>query len=527
MWVRPRQLPDDEVQVFCLGARAARDDSGNVLGERYELLELLGCGGTAAVYRALDRRTKATVAVKVLYAGAREKIGSFFHQEGRLTARIRSPHLVRAHDFGEDAGRPFIVFDLVPGESLASLYYERVMPWRELCVVILQVLDALAALHRLGIVHRDLKPDNVYLERKLGDEPHVTLLDLGFALVPPERKLTNAPEPSKMVFGTEGYIAPELLGGCFPEPRNDLYSVGALMYTMLTAQPVPDIGVGPVEMVIPSPRTFLPSLPPAVDELVMRALSDVEVRFQSAAAMAAAIRKAMSVAESVGPVLAPRETSQRGDRVRSRGRVRLAASSLCAGLVGAGVMYVSMRAAPNVVVGTEPTILGDHETPSCSDRAVPGASPTPAAGQALADVGRELVAENKAEPHDSVELDGDKRPLTIDGGATPARVLTSHVTETRPTSSRTRAIVETFEEAMVRLAPKARSCARRAGITEDPRAVLVRGVPGTGKVESVRVVNMGLEHPFARCIGDVIREAQPPLAAMNHSFTFFSRGGSP
>jgi serine/threonine protein kinase len=84
----------------------------------------------------------------VLYKGALAAVGEFFNQEARLAARIRSPHLVHASHFGEDDGRPFIVFDLVPGEALSELYCEKLMPWRELCLVVLDLLAALAELHR-------------------------------------------------------------------------------------------------------------------------------------------------------------------------------------------------------------------------------------------------------------------------------------------------------------------------------------------------------------------------------------------
>ena len=177
----------------------------------------------------------------VLYQTAKEAIGAFFSQEGRLAARIQNPHLVHARDFGEDDGRLFIVFDLVPGEALPELYFLELMPWRELLPVVLQVLDGLAALHAEDIVHRDVKPDNVIVARTIGGGVHVTLLDLGFCAVPPARRITGAPEPTRDVYGTDGFIAPELLGGALPDPRNDLYSVGALMYIMLTAQRVPDI----------------------------------------------------------------------------------------------------------------------------------------------------------------------------------------------------------------------------------------------------------------------------------------------
>ena len=583
MWVRPTQAPDDDVQVFYLGNRASVSHVGAVLGERYELLKVLGLGGTAAVYRALDKRTKATVAVKVLHAGAHETIGAFFQQEGRLTARIASPHLVRAHDFGEDDGRLFIVFDLVPGEALSSMFYGRVMPWRELGQVVLHVLDALAALHRLGIVHRDVKPDNVYVGRKLGDELHATLLDLGFALVPPERRLTNAPVPSRTVFGTEGFIAPELLAGCPPEPRSDLYSVGALMYTMLTAQPVPDISACPEEMVIPSPRAFLPTIPQAVDDVVMRALSDVEARFQNVAEMAAAIRAAMSGADAsatAGDVARPTAaelpdanapaaavpTGSLSTGSASRSAAELAAASVSTGEAGsaaaasvstgdtgrlvaptagpsaassampqnhaarrrsrmrlaAAYLTAGLVGAGSMYVATVAVPPGDPQVDVPSTACAEGPASEPSAPRiAVAEVDRPaLLSGEFQEPHgEQARHAGDAAAAAI-----PART-TSPTAEPAPRRrSRTE---QTFEQAMARLEPRASACARKTEIPEAPRSVIVRGDTETGQVQSVQVVDMSQKHPFAQCVSEVIREAGPPLRAKNNSYKFFSRRGSP
>jgi serine/threonine protein kinase len=115
VWIRPQQKPDPDAIPFYLGGRAAQDESGRVLAERYELVEVLANGGTAVVYNAVDTSTGGSVAVKVLYEAAREAVGAFFGQEGRLAARIQSPHLVHARHFGEDDGCLFIVFELVPG----------------------------------------------------------------------------------------------------------------------------------------------------------------------------------------------------------------------------------------------------------------------------------------------------------------------------------------------------------------------------------------------------------------------------
>jgi len=113
------------------------------------------------------------------------------------------------------------------------------------------------------------------------------------------------------VFGTDRFIAPELLGGGLPEPRNDIYSVGALMYSMLTAQCVPDLSAAPELMELPSPRAFVPALPQSVDDIVMRALSDVQARFETAEEMAAAIRAALTeeTASSSANLRVRRETA--------------------------------------------------------------------------------------------------------------------------------------------------------------------------------------------------------------------------
>ena len=366
VWVRPKQPPDPNAIPFSLGEQAGNNDTGKVLGGRYELLEILANGGTAVVYTGRCQHTGGAVAVKVLYQTAKEAIGAFFSQEGRLAARIQNPHLVHARDFGEDDGRLFIVFDLVPGVALPELYFLELMPWRELFTVVLQVLDGLAALHAEGIVHRDVKPDNVIVARTIGGGVHVTLLDLGFCAVPPARRITGAPEPTRDVYGTDGFIAPELLGGALPDPRNDLYSVGALMYIMLTAQRVPDISAAPDELMIPSPRAFVPSLPQAVDDIVMRALSDVAARFQDAEEMAAEIRDALD-ADARATIRAALETEPAaGGQVDAPGAVRtgLAAdSSAVAGVTGAE--EVASSVAPEVPEVLPATGMTDREA-TCS-----------------------------------------------------------------------------------------------------------------------------------------------------------------
>lgn len=551
-WVRPQQKPDPEAIPFYLGSRAssAKDESGRVLVGRYELVEVLASGGTAVVYTAVDKSTGGEVAVKVLYEAVREVVGAFFGQEGRLAARIQSPHLVHARHFGEEDGRLFIVFDLVPGVALPDMYFQELMPWRELCVVVLQVLAGLDALHQGGIVHRDVKPDNIIVKRTLGDEVHVTLLDLGFAWVPPERNLTGAPEPTRQVFGTDRFIAPELLGGGLPEPRNDLYSVGALMYSMLTAQCVPDLSAAPELMEMPPPRAFVPGLPQSVDDIVMRALSDVEARFQSAEEMAAAIRAALSeeTASSSASMRGPREPAPASTsptlarteaassisaveaessaskldpppappapmvapttgvaRDTARPRWTIAGGMLVSAILGGGAVWV-VRPAPDLVVAEtwhapavdepqrteEPVVIPERQLP----REAPSSgalSSTPA----------------RSPPPEVLAAGGKSRGTAAVAVASPG---------TRRGQS--------FAQVMKGIEAGIAACITRKTGKEPAQAIeaRVRFDPSSGEVDQVRVLDMGAANPIAGCVDQAVRKAAPSsMARPNQTFTFFEK----
>ena len=561
-WVRPQQKPDPEAIPFYLGAResASQDESGRVLAGRYELVEVLASGGTAVVYHAGDRSTGGPVAVKVLYETAREVVGAFFGQEGRLAARIQSPHLVHARHFGEEDGRLFIVFDLVPGVALRDLYFQELMPWRELCAVVLQVLAGLDALHQSGIVHRDVKPDNVIVQRTLGDEIHVTLLDLGFAWVPPERNLTGAPEPTRQVFGTDRFIAPELLGGGLPEPRNDLYSVGALTYSMLTAQCVPDLSAAPDLMELPSPRAFVPGVPQCVDDIVMRALSDVEARFQSAEEMASAIRAALT-----------EETASSSVTLRIRG------GGSPAGAPDTPVRGWSVAGEPSAEPTSTPSVLGAASSASgaplmsVASADVPSARtmPSPRAVvprwtiaaamliSALLGGGAVWLARPapgivvmEAGPVPEVEA---RRPIDVPRATgaqeAPSEALKIEATSPVPTvvrtakspepavlaaggKSRTTAVVPagaprrggSFPQVMKRLEEGIGACIKRKTSKEPAQEVdvRVRFESTTGVIDQVRVLDMGATNPIVGCVDQAVRDAAPPSTGRpNEKFTFF------
>ena len=316
LWTPPKAPPDPNIRTAYLSDVHAEDDSGKVLCQRFKLLAPIGFGATAAVYRAIDLETKSDVAVKILYKNLRDDAEAlrYFAQEGRLAARIIHPHLLRAHFFGQRRRAPFIVFELVPGTSLTQIAALRPIPWRRLAAIVLQVLDALAKLHEEGVIHGDIQPENVIVQQTTLGHDFAKVIDLGFASARGCSRLTQAAEPPAEVHGTASFIAPERLAGLEPDGRADLYSVGALMYFLLTTRLVPDISNAPDQLGVPAPSIMAPGarIPRAIDVVVMRALSDVDDRYPTAAAMAEALAAALAQPEVPPAAVIDGEASLRG-----------------------------------------------------------------------------------------------------------------------------------------------------------------------------------------------------------------------
>ena len=248
------------------------DFSGAVLGGRYHLDRRIGCGAMATIYAATDQTTNGCVAVKVLHPEHDQSANLVrrFTQEGQLAAQIRHPNLVPAHDLGWIGGRHYVVMQLVHGERLPALMQSKPLPWALSVRLVLDLLAGLAALHERGVAHRDVSPYNCMIEP--GDDgPRARLLDLGNARVIEETSLVlTQPEASETmsVYGTSRYIAPERLQGGPGDFRADVFSVGALWYTMLTAKTLPD----PLEADLRVPRAKLP-LPRQLEAVLRGALA--------------------------------------------------------------------------------------------------------------------------------------------------------------------------------------------------------------------------------------------------------------
>ena len=256
----------------------------------YRIAALIGEGGMGAVYRAKDTRLGRDVAIKVLTSlnvEDRERLQRF-EQEARATGMLNHPNLLTIYDVGKEDGAPFIVSELLEGETLRDRLLRGALPPRRAIDAALQIALGLAAAHEKGIVHRDLKPDNIFLTR----DGRAKILDFGIA------KLSNptdegpfassATEPG-MVLGTVGYMSPEQVRGELVDTRSDIFSFGAILYEMLSNVRAFKRGssIETLSAILredpPDLTESLPNLPPPLDRLVRRCLEkDRDLRFQSA-----------------------------------------------------------------------------------------------------------------------------------------------------------------------------------------------------------------------------------------------------
>jgi serine/threonine-protein kinase len=270
---------------------------GKVIAGRYRVVGLIGDGGMCSVYRAEDRERQTPIALKVLPRdrAAEPDMAARFRREAMLGKRIAHPHVVGITDSGSlEDGSLYLAMELLEGRSLADLLEDGRLPARRAVDIAQQMLSALESAHALGIVHRDIKPGNVVLV-KSGKKDHVKLIDFGIA--------TNDRAAIKLTvagtaFGTPEYISPEMAMGVPVDARADLYSVGVVLFQMVTgqlpfsAQDTKALLRAHVQEPPPQPRAVAPEaqLPAALEEIILRALAKLpEERFSSASAMRQAL----------------------------------------------------------------------------------------------------------------------------------------------------------------------------------------------------------------------------------------------
>ena len=247
----------------------------DLVGGRYQVLRPLGAGGMADVFLARDLNLQREVAVKVLRPDFSRDTGFRvrFLQEARAAANLTHPNIVTIYDFGEDPQRLFIVMEFVDGTDLKTLIHRRTsIPRAAALDLLIQVCDGVGYAHRAGLVHCDLKPQNILVS----NAERAKITDFGIA-----RALASIPldEQRDIVWGSPQYFSPEQASGASPSPASDVYSLGVVLYEMLTGR-LPFEAADPrllaelhqVGPVLP-PSHYDPSIPPALDQIIQKVLS--------------------------------------------------------------------------------------------------------------------------------------------------------------------------------------------------------------------------------------------------------------
>jgi serine/threonine protein kinase len=264
---------------------------GSTLGGRYRLLELLGQGGMATVYRARDAQLERDVAVKLLRPelGRDPEFLARFRDEARSAASLSHPNIVAVFDFGEDASGPYLVMELVDGQDLASILRDNgPLAPRQAARVGAEVAVALQIAHARGLIHRDIKPSNILIAR----DGRVRVADFGIARAVTESQVTLP----GTTMGSVNYFSPEQARGEEATASSDVYALGIVLYESLTGErpfkgdTSAAIAMARLTTPPPVPSSVRSAVPPELDQIVQRAMAlDPAARYPSAAAMASAL----------------------------------------------------------------------------------------------------------------------------------------------------------------------------------------------------------------------------------------------
>jgi serine/threonine protein kinase/tetratricopeptide (TPR) repeat protein len=266
--------------------------TGSTFADRYQVVEELGKGGMGSVYKVLDKEINAKVALKLIKPeiAANQKTIDRFRNELKLARMIGHKNVCRMFDLGRDKGHYFITMEYVPGEDLKS-FIRRVgcLPVNKAVAIARQLSEGLAEAHRLGIVHRDLKPQNIIID----NEGNARIMDFGIARELAAKGLTG----EGVIIGTPEYMSPEQVEAKAVDHRTDIYSLGIILYEMLTGT-VLFTGETPLGIAVkhktedpPDPSESNPLVPEDLSRLVLKCLEkDKEARYQTAAALAADLR---------------------------------------------------------------------------------------------------------------------------------------------------------------------------------------------------------------------------------------------
>lgn len=266
--------------------------TGRTVG-KYKLLERLGQGGMAQVYKAQQPTIERPVAIKILHSHLAESSDFIarFKREARGLGQLQHPNIVQVIDFDVEGDLYFMVVDYIPGQTLREYLDARgALPYDEALRITAQLADALAYAHQKGAIHRDIKPGNVLFRDATNTS--VVLTDFGISRLMNDATLTA----TGAIVGTPAYMSPEAVLGQRVDQRTDIFSLGIILYEMVTGR-VPYTGDTPMSVILkqlneplPSPRDLRPDLPESLVQLIEKALAkDPAERFQSAEEFLAAI----------------------------------------------------------------------------------------------------------------------------------------------------------------------------------------------------------------------------------------------
>ena len=250
-------------------------NEGTLLNNRYQLLERLGAGGMSDVFRARDLMLERSVAIKVLHENYSndDAFQQRFRQEARAAANLSHPNIVTVHDFGLDHGQLFIVMEHIPGKDLKTLLRQRGRySVEEAIPLMVQACAGIGYAHRAGLVHCDIKPHNMIVT----PDGRLKVTDFGIAralstIMPDER--------ADVVWGSPQYFSPEQATGEAPSPASDVYSLGIVLYEVLTgalpftAPTSEELARMHLEAAPIPPSEYVPDLPPALEQIVLKVLS--------------------------------------------------------------------------------------------------------------------------------------------------------------------------------------------------------------------------------------------------------------
>lgn len=255
------------------------DYSGQSTG-RYHIIEKLGQGGMAVVYKAYDTSLDIDVAIKFirterLTPEATDKARKRFKIEAQKTAKLMHPNIIPVIDYGEFQGIPFLVMRYIEGGKNLKSMLGKPIPWQEAIKIILPIAEALDFAHKNQIVHRDVKPSNILIT----DDGTPLLSDFGIAKVIEDEETMDGLTSAGLAIGTPEYMAPEQWEGKTVDGRADIYALGVILYEMITGRPpfkadtVPAVMVQVLRDPLPRPKQFVPDLPKEIEKIIIRMLA--------------------------------------------------------------------------------------------------------------------------------------------------------------------------------------------------------------------------------------------------------------